>query len=97
MFFVCVCVCVCTDGHRHGYKQQCNAHIKNRQLFLCDRKAGRTQGGYFSCYTAVLKTRERERARVFACLVLPGFSKLFEQTGSVLVPPSSEPPLHLSL
>lgn len=29
------------------------------------------------------------------CLVLPGFSKLFEQTGSVLVPPSPKPPLHL--
>lgn len=30
-------------------------------------------------------------------LCLPGFSKFFEQTWSVLVPPSSEPALHLSL
>lgn len=83
-------LCVCLDSHRHGYKIQCNVRIKNRELFYCDRKAGRMQGDYFSCYTAGLKTH--------GCLsapFLPGFSKLFQQTGSVLVPASSKPPLHL--
>lgn len=49
-------------------KQQCNERMfKNRELFYCDRIAGRMQGDYFS------------RLRTRACLcALSGFTWLLE-------------------
>lgn len=47
-----------------------------------------------SYFTVIVKLKECKETTL-GSLFLPGFSKLFEQTGSVLVPPSSKPPLHL--
>lgn len=79
------CACflrVCIDSHRQGYRQQ---RLKIERYFTVIVKLEEYRELLFGGFEKVCVHRR----------FLPGFSKLFEQTGSVLVPPSSEPPLHL--